>query len=344
MTWDATIQNGLETQCRGAIAQVPSGTSLYLNLDSGKATSDQNNLISFTSFSLSNVMSDDALSRFVYAVAPSSPKQVNNTLTPIPMVTEITGASTQFNAATATYTCGSTGPHFVSASVGVLGNMPTQVMITNPMLPIGLTRTTTLYNNVTTLSRNTIIQCEAGQTISLDLLSGTVANSDGVNKYNLTTFSVIPYEPRNATPVVWALNKNYIAFNNQGGQGILNPFFYPNVSINVGNAYNPNSRTVTIPVAGCYYIYISSGAGVGMNGDTFTYQLMSGPTSGTQTLLFGIEHLSSAQGATDMFGRGQVVCLPAGQVLSVVAQVPSYIYSSVTGYETSWFGMLLYTQ
>jgi len=343
MTWDATIQNGVETVCRSAIVQPASGANLSLALDSGSIYSDSNNLVSFTAFSLTNSMTADALSRFVYAYGPSTPPSVNQTLTPIPMVTVISPANpSTFDAENALYTCGSTGPHFVSASVGVLPHMATEVQITTAAIPVGLTRTSTLYNDVTTISRNTLVQCNQGQTIQFNLLSGTTVNSDGVHPYNLTTFAVLPYEPLNvATPVAWSVYKWYIAFNNQGGQSNLDPFYYSNVTVNEGSAYNFNTRMVTIPVAGFYYIYVSSGAGVGTDGATFTLQLMKGATG--SNVLFGIEHNSNAAGATDLFGHGQVVYLNVGDVLRVVAVAPSYIYSSLTGYEVEWMGMLLYT-
>jgi hypothetical protein len=340
MTWDATIQNGVQTQCRSAVVQAASGTSLSLNLDSGSVYSDSNNLVSFTSFSLSNSMSDDALSRFVYAVGETTPPAVNQTLTPIPLVTVIGPASpSTFNPNKALYTCGSTGPHFVSASVGVLPHMATEIQITNNVVSVGLTRTTTLYDGVTTLSRNTLIQCQQGDTIQMNLLSGTTVNSDNIHPYNLTTFAVLPYEPRNvSSPVAWHALKWYISYNNQGGQANLDPFYFSNVTVNVGNAFDMNARTVTAPQSGYYYIYLSSGAGVGLDGQTFTLSLMQDTNT-----LFAIEHKSTAEGATDLFGHGQIVHLNQGDVIRVVAQAPSYIYSSLIAYEVEWMGMLLYT-
>jgi len=340
MTWDAVIQNGVETQCRSAIVQPQSGASLSLQLDSGSVFSDSNNLVSFTAFSLTNSMTADAMSRFVYAVAPTSPPVVNQTLTPIPMTTVISPASaTTFNPTLALYTCGSTGVYFVSASVGVLPHMATQAQITTATQSIELTRTSVLYDGVTTLSRNTLVQCAAGQTIQFNMLSGTTVNSVSTNQYNLTTFAVVPYEPLNIQqPVAWAVSKWYISYNNQGGQANLDPFYFSNVTVNVGSAYSFNSRTVTATQTGYYYIYISAGAGVGLSGRTYTFSLMRG----TQ-VLFGVEHLSSAEGATDVYGHGEVVHLTAGDIIRVVALAPSYIYSSLAGYEAEWMGMLLYT-
>jgi len=340
MTWDSTLQNGIETVCRSAMVQPHSGASLSLSLDSGSVFSDSNNLASFTVFSLTNSMSADAMSRFVYAYGPSTPESVNQTLTPIPMVTVIAPANpSTFDAANALYTCGSTGPHFVSASVGVLPHMSTQVQITNAVVPVGLTRTSTLYNGVTTLSRNALLNCVQGQTIQFNLLSGTTVNSDGMFPYNLTTFAVVPYEPVNGNQVAWSVYKWYISYNNQPGAANLDPFYFSNETLNVGGAYNYDTDTVTAPQAGYYYIYLSSGAGTGLTGsNTFTLSLMKGTE-----VLFAIEHKSSAEGATDLFGHGQVVYLNAGDALHVVAVAPSYIYSSLSGYEVNWLGMLLYT-
>jgi len=294
-------------------------------------------------FSITNSMTADALSRFVLAVGPESRPPVNQTLVPIPLVTVIPPASpSTFNPNTATYTCGSNAPHFVMASVGVLPHMATQAQITNSVINGDLTRTSTLYDEVTVLSRNSMLSCQVGQTIAFNLVSGTTVNTDGNYQYNLTTFAVLPYEPLNVSmPVAWSVYKWYISYDNEGGQSNLDPFYFSNVTVNVGEAYNFNTRLVTAPVAGIYYIYLSSGAGVGLSGSTFTIQVMLGATG--SNVLFGIEHQSKAEGATDLFGHGQIVHLNAGDVVRVVAEAPSYLYSSIIGYEVEWMGMLLYS-
>lgn len=220
--------------------------------------------------------------------------------------------------------------------------MATQVQFTNSYLPVDLTRTSTLYNGVTTLSRSTLLPCQTGQTIHFNLVSGSTVNTDGINQYNLTTFAVLPYEPLNVTaPVAWSVFKWYISYNDQAGQSNLDPFYFSNVTLNVGEAYNYNSRMVTAPYTGYYLIGLSSGAGVGLSGSTFTLQMLKGATG--SNVLFGIEHQSTAEGATDLFAHSQMVYLQQNDVLRVVAVAPSYIYSSIIGYEVEWWGMYVYS-
>jgi hypothetical protein len=340
LTWDSTFQNGVETQCRGSLASAKHGSDLSLTLDSGAAYSDSNNLLSFTVFSVSDSMTPGAISRLVYAVGPMTPPAVNQTLTPVPLVTVIAPANPSiFNPNTATYTCQSTGPHFVSVSAGVKAYEATELEITNDVISVGLTRTSIEYNGVTTLYRNTIVPCQQGATIQYNMVSGTVVNSDGVNQYNLTTLTVFPYEPRNVTiPVAWAVYKWYISFNNKpGGTSVLDPFILTNLTVNEGNAFSLDSYTLTAPVSGYYYTFVSCGAGVGVYGSSFTLQLVTG-----STVLFGVEHGSSASKATDTFGRGGIVYLKKGDVVRLVGLSNSYFYSSLAAYEVSWIGMLLY--
>jgi hypothetical protein len=230
----------------------------------------------------------------------------------------------------------------VSASVGALAHASTGVQITNNAIPIGLTRSSLLYDGVTTLSRTTILPCTAGSTIQLNLLYGTVVNSDGVNPYNLTTFTIIPYEPANTpTPVSWAAYKWYISFSSPPSQ-ISDPFYFSNITINQGNPItSTNPFQITIPVGGYYYIHMSSGAGLG-NPQAPSKTYMLSLMRGTQ-VLFAIEHLSSSLDASDVFGHGGIVLLNKGDNIRCVGAASSYFYSSLENYETSFSGMLLYS-
>jgi len=342
LTWNAKSQNGVESPCRSGLVQQASGSSLSLVLDSGVAYSDASNLNSLTVFSVSESMSDDSLSKLAYAYAPNSPPIVNNTLTPIPMKSVVTPANSaaSFDASTATYTCGWTGPHIVSVSAGVMANTPTEIQITNQDINLGLTRTTVKFDGSTTQSRNVVINCVQGNKIQLNLVSGTVLDSDSTHNYNLTTFAVFPYIPRHvASPVSWGIYKWYIAFNNEqntGNTGVIDPFYFTNVTVNQGKAYDANSRVLTVPSSGYYFTCITSGAGVGKNGATFTFSLMRN----SETLI-QVDHQSTFEGATDMFGRCAILKLNANDVIRAVGNDNSYFYSSITAYELSWIGFKL---
>jgi hypothetical protein len=175
--------------------------------------------------------------------------------------------------------------------------------------------------------------------IQLNLQSGTVTNTNNVTRHNLTTFLVFPYDPRYAqsTPVSWAIFKWYISFNNEPGQGVLDPFYFSNVTVNQGNAFNYDTRYLTAPVSGYYYMYLSCGAGVGLRPSTFNLAIMSG-----NDVILDITNESTAQKSTDMFTNSAVVYLSQGQQVRAVAATGSYLYSSIKQYEISWIGMLLY--
>jgi hypothetical protein len=335
MTWDAKIQNGVESPCRSGLTQVAPGGSLSAVLDSGVAYSDAGNYNSLTVLSLSETLNDQALQALAYATANNSPPLVNNTITPIPMQTIITPTAANFDGNTASYTCGVTGPHVVSVSIGVLPNTPTLVQITNDDINVGLTRTSVKFDGTTTQSRNVIINCAAGSKIQLNLVSGTVVDSDNTNMYNLTTFSVFPYLPRNvASPVSWGLYKSYIAYNNEAiSRGDIDPFYFTNVTVNQGSAYDFNSRVLTVPSSGYYFTCVTCGAGVGKNGANFTFTLKKNSDT-----LIQLQHQSTSEGATDMFGRCAVVKLNANDQLRCVGVDNSYFYSSLSGYEISWVG------
>jgi len=344
VTWDATIQNGVETQCRGCLTVPANGASLSAVLDSGAVYSDPNFPTSLTVFSVQSSMTADAVSRTVFAVGvPNPPTGKNGTLTPLPMTTVIAPADPSvFNAQTATYTCKTTGNYFVSASVGAMVHASTGVQITNNVIPIGLTRSSLLYDGVTTLSRTTILPCTAGSTIQLNLLYGTVVNWDNKNAYNLTTFTIIPYEPANApTPISWAAYKWYISFSSPPSQ-ISDPFMFSNITLNQGNPISStNPFLITVPVSGYYYVHLSAGAGLG-NPEAGGYKTYTLSLKRGNEVLFAIEHLSSSLDASDVFGHGGIVQMTKGDVIRAVGAAESYYYSSLANYETSFSGMLLY--
>lgn len=341
LTWDATTQDGVVTQCRSGVVQVSSGAHLQMVLDNGMAYSDADNeLTSLSIFSISNSMSDNAVNALVYAFAPETPPIVNNTLTPIPLTPVIPPtAPAFFDAAKATYTCQYDAPHFVAVSAGVQKGVPTLVQITTTnSINTGLTRTTVNYNDVTTMSRNVIVSCKKGETITMNLQSGTVVNSDLKNKYNLTTFTVFPYLPRSApTPVAWGVYKWYTAYNNQADQSPLDPFYFTNVTVNQNNAFSMDSRLVVAPVSGHYYVCITSGAGVGINGNKFNFQMKR-----NKEVLLTVSDQSTTQKATDAFGQCGVFLLNKGDQIRCVGNPGSYFYSSLSAFELSWTGMLLY--
>jgi len=346
LSWNATSQNGVITQCRSGIIQTTSPTQIQMVLDSGSVYSDNvNELTTMTVFSVSNSMSDQAVAALVYAVAPETTPYVNNTLKPIPLTPVIAPANPSvFNGPQATYVCQVTGPHLVAVSAGILAGIPTilQITVSTPgSIDTGVVRTTLKLNGVTTQGRNVIVNCNQGDTITYNVVSGSVTNSDGKNNYNLTTFTVFPYLPRAPTPsVAWGIYKWYIAYNNQNGaQQPLDPFYFTNVTTNVGDAFDVNSRYVTVPYTGYYYICITSGAGVGMSGSTFTFQLQDEQN----TVLLSVQDQSNSQQATDMYGQCGVFKLQQNERIRCVGAGDSYFYSSIANYELSWIGMLLYT-
>jgi hypothetical protein len=342
LSWNAKTQNGIQSPCRSALTQLAPGASLSAVLESGEAYSDASNLNSLTVFSLTDSMSNDAMARLAYAYAPNSPPIVNNTVTPIAMKTVIApSTAATFDENIASYTCGWTGPHIVSVSAGVSANTPTSIQITNQDISAGLTRTTLKYDGSTTLSRNLVINCVQGNKIQMNLISGTVINSDDSHKYNLTTLAVLPYIPRNvASPVSWGLYKSYIAYNNEVTSNTdtspIDPMYFTNITVNQGNAYNSNSRVLTVPSSGYYFTCITSGAGVGKSGSSFTLSLKR-----NDEILIQVKHTSTYEGATDMFGRCAVLKLNANDIIRPVGESNSYFYSSLTAYEGSWIGFKL---
>ena len=99
------------------------------------------------------------------------------------------------------------------------------------------------------------------------------------------------------------------------------------------SVYNSGTNTVTIPVDGFYYVYISAGVQ--------RQQQMRMSVQKNNAILFNIYHLAYSDGEESL-NHGMVVSLRQGDVLKVVGDVNSYFYNTKVGYQTSFIGMLLY--
>ena len=321
----------MDTNCRAGLIEPASGATLSLVLDSGTLFGDQNQETMFTAFSVSDSMTSDAVSRAVYAVGAPVQPLVNGPINLVPIISPT--VSGVFDGPSATYTCTTTGPYFFSASVGVPANTQTRVQITNDVLPVELTRNSLNYNGVTTLSRSTILQCNAGQKVELNLLTGMVVQSGTAGfQYNLTSFTAFPYLPRNVSqPVAWAAYKDYIV---ESIGGPTDPLYFTNVTVNIGNAYSEQSNTVIAPVAGYYYMNLNVGAGINKTLE-LTLQRQN-------EVFFAIDHTTTNLNAEDSYSHSVIVLLAAGDVVRAVALTDSTIFSGVVGYQTAFVGMLLY--
>jgi hypothetical protein len=275
-------------------------------------------------FSVSDAMTDNARSRAVYAVGdPIMAEKINLNLTP----ENIGRSSIAYDAVNVKYKCTSKGLYLFSFSIGANDSRPVQVHLKGLDKQFALISTSSKHDGIITLSRAVLMPCEADTRVHLYLLNGTVVNYES---YRLISFSAFPYIPRYVIPAAWSLLKDY---NCDTGHGLLDPFYFNIIAYNENGLWDSGTRKVTIKSSGYYYIYLSTGAyenfPVNMN------------IQRNGQILFSLSHRS---GLADIesFGHGANVILKANDILKVVAEIPTHSYSTETGHESSFFGILLY--
>ena len=111
----------------------------------------------------------------------------------------------------------------------------------------------------------------------------------------------------------------------------MNPVTYNRVLVNLGNAWNPSTNTVTIPRTGYYFLHI----GGGVRPSTYTYIYLHVNNS----IQFGLMHYSSNQNGVDTMSRPGILHLSSGNQVKITTNTGFY---SDRGLQTIFIGFLLY--
>ena len=112
----------------------------------------------------------------------------------------------------------------------------------------------------------------------------------------------------------------------------MNPVTYNRVLVNLGNAWNPSTNTVTIPRTGYYYLHI--GAGVRTGTGSFIYLDVNGIQQ------FRLAHWSTSHNGVDTMSRSGILHLSSGGLVKI--RCSSSGFYSDRGLQTIFMGFLLY--
>jgi hypothetical protein len=198
---------------------------------------------------------------------------------------------------------------------------------------VEMIRLSTSSTDLTTLSRNTLATCEAGTQIAVYLVQGQV--EPGTTSESLLSFTAFEYKL--ATPSLssaWSVARST---NWTVSSTALDPLsFDTSLFPSYGSlSWDGINSRVTIYTGGYYYVYLSAGVK--------PYSGMQLTIKRNSDNLFGVYRLATNHNDVDTIGHGMVVQLYAGDQLRVIAEPNTSGYSSNTGLQTSFFGMLLYT-
>ena len=218
--WQSTVHNNYDINCRPSLVYLNNGDQISTSLQSSSVFSDSNLETSFSAFSIADAMTDQANNWALVASGSSLPFTAENRSIPLQVSY---GSGVYVSNA---YQCPVTGFYFFSISVGVNSGKVARVLLNGLSIPIELTRLSTTYNGMTTLSRNVLLQCQAGASVTLTLITGEVST---LPNYNLVSFGAFPYLPRRVpNPVAWAAYKSYNSDTSDGAA--KNPFYFDTVA------------------------------------------------------------------------------------------------------------------
>ena len=112
----------------------------------------------------------------------------------------------------------------------------------------------------------------------------------------------------------------------------MNPVTYNRVLVNLGNAWNPSTNTVTIPRNGYYFLHI--GGGVRPSLATYIYLYVN------NSIQFNLRHFSYNHNGVDTMSRSGILHLSSGDQVKI--SCGSNGFYSDGGLQTIFIGFLLY--
>ena len=112
----------------------------------------------------------------------------------------------------------------------------------------------------------------------------------------------------------------------------MDPVTYNRVLVNLGNAWNPSTNTVTIPRTGYYFLHLGGGVRPGLSIYIYPYV--------NNSMQFSLMHWSSNQNGVDTMSRSGILHLSSGNQVKI--SCGSNGFYSDGGLQTIFIGFLLY--
>lgn len=246
----ASTAHKRDSQCRSGMLFLEEGVSVKLRNDGAMTLSDDQYQTQWSAFSVS----DSMLGNTAFAATLTAPFMNGGTV----QFNDIyINENNVFRTDLHEYVCRETGIYLFDLSVGLKANQYIRVeiqrSITQPK-SFELTRTSTMHNDIDTLGRSVLLNCQKNERVFLKLLNGELYGS---SNDIMTSFSGFKYDPCKGVSVAWAAYRN----TEWGPKNIadkLDPVTFNIVEVNLGGALVDNR--VTIPVGGYYYICVTVGA------------------------------------------------------------------------------------
>lgn len=318
--WTSTAHNGVVSNCRSGVLSMTRGVRIYLQQLAGGVSSNNDVQTSWSMFSITDAI------RSPLSVLSAVHRQPVTAPAVIPFINPTANPPGQYDPSSYQYLCGSSGVFFFSFSAGVPGGQTAALRLVGLTNVFEISSASTVQNSVISIDRAVVAQCSSGR-VRVQVTSGQI--TPGGSSQNLISFQAFPYQLPNVTSASWGLYRSTSLSANSAATDPL-PFDVAEVT----QAVTYSNNVITLSEGGYYYTYISAGCPAGQR--CFLTLRRNSQT------LYSIFKEATNDNGVQTLGHGMVVLFQAGDVLKVVNEANSGIFSSQDGLHTSFVGIRLY--
>jgi len=307
----------------GDKVRLVAGADTSVSADAGKPTS-------WAAFNVEDI--GPVFSMFSYGINIPVISPQNNLIFDV----AITDVNSGYDPATGVFSPRFNGVYLLTYGTGVdnsLANRAVDVSLAcsgtcgTGFVTTKITRTHLNYFGLDTLSRAAIVNLQVGASITVSSSNDTWSSSA-----LQTSFSGLYYNPTDASnKVAW-----YVARDSSWSDSLaLDPVPFNRVVVNEGFGWGAEvSNYFTVPVTGYYLVTMSAGAEAQRRVDMRLYQ--------DDAYIADVYRQSLIHDGEDTISRTGIFFFKQGERLRMRAIGNTSLYSSATGYETSFGGLLLF--
>ena len=227
-----------------------------------------------------------------------------------------------------TFTAPQDGIYYFSVSAGLQAYQPLRLhVMKGDEVVLEVLHNSTVHNGEWTTSATTLVNLQTGDHVTVRLVEGAIYSSQELME---TSFVGFLYSPINSQKAAWSVSKTQSEFVDE-----WNRIEYDSVSLLEGVEFI-DKTTVLAPVAGVYYVHLSTGRATGDNSGAIVYTNNTDPYS----FAYLYHYFDSANGYSTL-SASYILPLTEGEEVDIRLWDPANIYGNELG-ATTFMGFLIY--
>ena len=242
------------TTLRDGIMFLESSTNLWLSSEYA-IYSDQYLQTSFSGFLLTSLM--DPLDIFSVAMSTSIIKEANIRIS---YDTVNIDTASAWNSTSTEYIAPFHGTYVISLSTGAFpeANHVVKIRVNNELIASNVF-CSECHTGLDVISRTIITTLMVGDRLytQFDRWGNVLYSLYGSTRQHLTTLKGFLYSPHRSVPISWWVGRSKEDYYSDGE---MYPLKFDCILINEGHGWNTKSNKYLVPLAGVYYIHLTTGA------------------------------------------------------------------------------------